>query len=91
MRWTTPMMVVLAGGVLLVAAIVHRGPSTEAEAFASIYYTQLLSGRDPEAALRKTHFTAGILMKQFGKSRSEAAADVAKFMIWRGGNLCGGG
>jgi hypothetical protein len=30
-------------------------------------------------------------MKQFGKSRSEAAADVAKFMILRAGNLCGGG
>jgi hypothetical protein len=76
MPWTVPMMTVLAAGVLLAPASGNDGPSSETEAFESIYYTQLLSGRDPEAALRKAHFTAGILIKQFGKSRSEAAADV---------------
>ena len=85
------MMVVLAGGVLLVAAIVHAAPQPKPRRLKASTTHKLLSGRDPEAALRKAHFTAGILMKQFGKSRSEAAADVAKFMIWRAGNLCGGG
>ena len=30
-------------------------------------------------------------MMQFGMTRSKAVAEVAKFMIWRSGRLCGAG
>jgi len=62
----------------------------EIKAYDSIYYMALLSGRDPDAALRKAHFTAVSLVKQFGLTTSEAAAEMAKFLIRRSGRLCGG-
>jgi hypothetical protein len=66
-----------------------RAGGAETEAFDSVYYTALLSGRDPNAALRKADFTANLLMTQFGMTRSNAVAEVVKFMIWRSGRLCG--
>jgi hypothetical protein len=84
-------MIALAVGFLLIVASAFSRPNVETDAFDSIYYTALLSGRDPDAALRKAHFTTSILTKQFGMPRFKAAAEVAKFMIWRSGRLCGGG
>jgi hypothetical protein len=91
--WTVPatLMVALAIGFLLIAESAPSRPNVETDAFDSIYYTALLSGRDPDASLRKAQFTTSILTKQFGMPRSKAAAEVAKFMIWRSGRLCGGG
>jgi hypothetical protein len=40
--------------------------------------------------VHKARYTAGTLMKQFGMTRPEAAAEVARFAIWRSGRLCGG-
>jgi hypothetical protein len=91
-RWMVPvtLMIALVGGSLLIVDNAFSRPNGKADAFDSIYYTALLSGRDPDAARRKAHFTARILTEQFGMSRSNEAAEVAKFMIWRSGRLCGG-
>ena len=91
-RWIVPatLMMMLAAGILLSVGRTLGRPTAESEAFDSVYYAALLSGRDPDAAVRKARFTAGILMKQFGMTRPEAAAEVTKFMIWRSGRLCGG-
>jgi hypothetical protein len=91
-RWIVPatLMMVLAAGILLSVGSTHgRATAAEAKAF-STYYAALLSGRDPDAAVRKARYTAGTLMKQFGMTRPEAAAEVARFVIWRLGRLCGG-
>jgi hypothetical protein len=92
-RWivsATLMMVLAAGFLLSVGSTLGRPTAAETEAFDSIYYAALLSGRDPDAAVRKARYTAGTLMKQFGMTRPEAAAEVARFAIWRSGRLCGG-
>ena len=92
--WIVPttLVVALAVGIPLAVDIaLSRAGGAETEAFDSVYYTALLSGRDPNAALRKADFTANLLMTQFGMTRSKAVAEVAKFMIWRSGRLCGGG
>ncbi len=65
--------------------------SAESEAFSAVYYAALLSGQDADAAVRKAHFRADILVKQFGMARSDAAAEVARSMIMRTGGLCVGG
>jgi hypothetical protein len=85
------MMTVLAAGVLLAPASGNDGPSSETEAFESIYYTQLLSGRDPEAALRKAHFYGGYPHQAVRQVEIRSRSRCRKFMIWRAGNLCGGG
>jgi hypothetical protein len=91
--WMVPttLVVGLAVGMPLAVDIALSRADAETEAFDSVYYTALLSGRDPDAALRKAHFTTSILTKQFGMPRFKAAAEVAKFMISRSGRLCGGG
>jgi len=83
-------MSALVGGVAVVTESVFTKPKAETEAFESVYYAALLSGRDPDAALRKARFRTELLMKDFGESKSRAAAEVARFMIWRAGSLCGG-
>ena len=91
-RWivrSTAIMMLVA----MVAAVSGSTPgpaSAETEAFERVYFSALLSGRDADAAVRKARFRTGILVKDFGMSRAEAAAEVAKFMIWRTGRLCGG-
>jgi hypothetical protein len=91
-RWTARVVLIaLAAGIPHSARGTLDPAAAENEAYRSVYFAALLSGRDPDAALRKAHFTAGYLVKQFGMTRTDAAAEVAKFMIWRTGSLCGGG
>lgn len=66
-------------------------PSAELAALDSVYYGALLSGRDPDAAVHKARFRTGVLMRDLGMTRSAAAADIARFMLRRGGTLCVGG
>ena len=90
-RWIlAAALTVLAGGIPLTVAIAVSWHAAETEAFDSVYYAALLSGRDANAAVRKAHFRTDILVKQFGMTRSDAAAEVARAMIWRSGSLCGG-
>ena len=94
MRWTIlpllPLAAALVGGTSVACGFALSRPTAETKAFNSVYYTALLAGRDPDAAVRKARFTTAILMKQLGESRSQATADVTKFMVWRAGSLCGG-
>jgi hypothetical protein len=73
------------------AASALREQAAEAQAFHAVTLAAALSGRDPDAALRKARFTASLLAREFGMTRAEAAAEVARFMIVRGGRLCNGG
>jgi hypothetical protein len=82
------MVAALVAALLLAAAVLIFQPTAETEAYRSVYYAAQLSGRDPDAAVRKARFRAGILVKQFGMSRSDAAADIARFMIVNAGNPC---
>ena len=65
-------------------------PSAELAALDSVYYGALLSGRDPDAAVRKARFTVRVLMKDLGMPRSAAVTDATRFTLRRGGTLCGG-
>ena len=61
--WIVPttLVVALAVGIPLAVDIaLSRAGGAETEAFDSVYYTALLSGRDPNAALRKADFTANL-------------------------------
>ena len=60
------------------------------EAFRAVYVAAELSGRDPDAALGKAQFRTGILVRDLGMERSEAAAEVARSLILRIDRLCGG-
>jgi hypothetical protein len=82
------LVVVLGAGVPASATI--TSPSPEAMALNRVYFTALLSGRDPDAAVRKARYTAQILMQNLGMPRSAALADVTQFALRRGGVLCGG-
>ena len=62
----------------------------EMSALDSAYYTALLSGRDPDAAVRKAHFTFGVLTHDLGMTPAAAAAYLANFVRRRSGTLCGG-
>jgi len=64
--------------------------TAETAAYDSVYYIALLSGRDADAALRKAQYLTGTMMQEFGMTRAEAAAYVARSMVWRNGSLCGG-
>jgi hypothetical protein len=75
---------VWAGGVI-------RDHRAEATAFRAVYYAAVFGGRDPDAALRKAQFTANVMARQLGMTRADAAAEVARFMIVRGGGICVGG
>ena len=91
-RWIVPatLMVFAAGILLSMESTLGQPTAAETKALDSIYYAALFSGRDPDAAVRKARYTAGTLMKQFGMTRPEAVAEIARFAIWRSGRLCGG-
>lgn len=88
MRWTIPPVLILTAA--LVGGSAFSRPTADTKAFDSVYYTALLAGRDPDAAVRKARFTAHNLMTQLGELRAQATAEVTKFMVWRAGSLCGG-
>lgn len=81
----------LAAGASVWAGTVVRDHRIETTAFNAVYYAALFGGRDPDAALRKAHFTANVMVRQLGMTRADAAAEVARFMILRGGGICVGG
>ena len=58
--------------------------------FADIRTTALLTGRDPAAAVAKARFRTGVMMHDFGMTRDQAAAYVARVMIEEAGGLCSG-
>ncbi|HLB98657.1 MAG TPA: hypothetical protein VJK90_13375 [Acetobacteraceae bacterium] len=80
----------LAAGVLPQVGRALNQHTEETAASDSVYYTALLSGRDADAALRKAHYLTGTMMQEFRMTRAEAAAYVARSMVWRNGRLCGG-
>jgi hypothetical protein len=82
--------VTLGAGALPQIARALNHHTEETAAYDSVYYTALLSGRDAGAALRKAHYLTGTMMQEFGMTRAEAAAYVARSMVWRNGSLCGG-
>lgn len=84
--WTT----VLAAASFLAFRATHDAQTAEAAAYDSVYYTALLSGRDADAAARKAHYLTATIMREFGMTRTEAAAYVVRSMVWRNGSLCGG-
>jgi hypothetical protein len=84
------LIVALSAGMTASANITSGSPSPESMALNSVYFTALLAGRDPDAAVRKARFTEHILMKDLGMTRSAAVTDVSRFMLRRGNALCGG-
>jgi hypothetical protein len=80
----------LSAGMSASATLTSGSPSLEATALNSVYYTALLTGRDPDAAVRKARHSTDVLMHQLGMTRSAAATDVTRFTLRRGGVLCGG-
>ena len=87
---TAALTVTLAAGVLPQVGRALSRHTEETAAYDSIYYTALLSGRDAGAALRKAHYLTATMMQEFGMTRAEAAAYVARSMVSRDGRLCGG-
>lgn len=91
-RWlaaATLTVALVAGAHLPVERALIRH-AQEAAAYDSVYYTALLSGHDAPAAVRKAQYLTGTMMREFGMTRSQAAAYVARSMVWRNGSLCGG-
>ncbi len=89
-RLAATLTITLAAGVLPQVGRALNLHAEEAAAYDSVYYTALLSGSDADAALRKAHYLSGTMMREFGMTRAEAAAYVARSMVWRNGSLCGG-
>jgi hypothetical protein len=91
-RWllAATLTVALAAGVLPHAGRALNRHAANAAAYDSVYYTALLSGRDPDAAVRKAHYLTGIMIRELGMNHTEAVAYVARSMVWRNGSLCGG-
>jgi hypothetical protein len=91
-RWLpcAAVLMACAAGTLLPVGATPARTASDTQAFDSIYYNALLSGRDADAALRKAHYLTGSLMQHFGMTRSAAAAEVARTMIMRSGALCSG-
>ncbi|HEY2616379.1 MAG TPA: hypothetical protein VGI78_03475 [Acetobacteraceae bacterium] len=85
------LMMALAAGIPTSGRIALNRPSADLAALDSVYYSALLSGRDPDAAVRKARFRTNLLVQDLGMTRSAAAADIARFMLRRGGTLCVGG
>jgi hypothetical protein len=85
------LLMALVLGMILPVGIAPASTTADAKVFDNIYYNALLSGRDPDAALRKAHYLTGSLMQHFGMTRSAAAAEIARTMIMRSGALCSGG
>lgn len=65
-------------------------PSITAQMLDKVYYAALLSGRDPVAASRKARFRIQLMQREFGMTRSQAAAYVARVMIEEAGGICSG-
>lgn len=84
------LIVALGGTVPATSVTTPAQPPVELVALDSAYYTALLSGRDPDAAVRKARFTIGVLTRDLGMARPDAAAYVARFVRRRSGTLCGG-
>jgi hypothetical protein len=82
--------IMLAAGILPQVGRALDRHAAEAAAYDSVYYAALLSGRDADAAVRKAHYLTGTMMEALGMTRAEAAAYVARSMVWRNGSLCGG-
>ena len=91
-RWVArfALALALAIGVLALSGSTPGPSAAEIEAFRAVYVAAELSGRDPDAALRKAQFRTGILVRDLGMERSEAAAEVARSLILRIDRLCGG-
>ena len=87
----TALLMALAAVIPTSGRMTLMRPSAELAALDSVYYGALLSGRDPDAAVRKARFRTDNLVRDLGITRSAAAADVARFMLRRGGTLCIGG
>ena len=85
------LILALVVGIPASSRITLTRTSAELAALDSVYYSALLSGRDPDAAVRKARFRTSTLMQDFGMTRSAAARDIARFMLRRGGTLCVGG
>jgi hypothetical protein len=85
------LILALFAGIPASSPITLLRPSAELAALDRVYYSALLSGRDPDAAVRKARFRITTLMQDFGMTRSAAAGDIARFMSRRGGTLCVGG
>jgi len=83
-------LMMCAAGTLLPVGSTPARTTSDTEAFDSVYYNALLTGRDADAALRKAHYLTGSLMQHFGMTRTDAAAEVARTMITRSGALCSG-
>jgi hypothetical protein len=73
------------------AGEVARERATEAAAYRTVYMAALLSHHDPDAAVRKARWTTDAMVENFSMARGQAAAEVARFLILRGGGLCQGG
>jgi hypothetical protein len=71
-----------------VARALHQH-AEEDDAYDSVYYTALLTGHDPHAAVVKAHYLTGTMMREFGMTQPQAAAYVARSMVWRSNGLCG--
>jgi hypothetical protein len=85
------LVVALAWVVAASAPIAPARPSPELAALDGVYYGALLSGRDPDAAVRKARFRTHIMVQDLGMTPTAATADVARFLLRRGGTLCSGG
>ncbi|HEY1932321.1 MAG TPA: hypothetical protein VGG99_09945 [Acetobacteraceae bacterium] len=97
--WRARRLAVIAGalvfvfgmaGAVLGARAAFAPPSVAARMFEDIRYSALFTGRDPEATLRKAHLRVRLLMRDFGMTRDQAAAYVARVMIEESGGLCSG-
>jgi hypothetical protein len=85
------LIVAMSAGMSASATVTSRSPSLEATALNSVYFTALLTGRDPDAAVRKARFGIRVLMHQLGVPHSAALADETRFLLRRSGTLCGNG
>src|ERR1700722_12431625 len=83
--------ITLAVSVAAWAGAVARERATEAAAYEAVYLAATLSHRDPDAAVRKARWRTDALVEDLGMARGQAAAEVARFLILRGGGLCQGG
>ena len=84
------LIVALSAGITASANSTSGSPSPESMALNSVYFTALLGGKDPDAAVRKLRFTVHILMKDLGMTGSDAVTDVMRFTLRHGNALCRG-
>ncbi len=79
-----------AAGVVLGARVAFAPRTIAQRMFADIRATAALNGRDPATAVAKARFRTGVMMRDFGMTRDQAAAYVARVMIEEAGGLCSG-